>query len=134
MKISSAANRRFDIVIRRQIPGAHRIPILSLAALVHTDLEPMNDSPPISVQDLHKSYGDFEALRGVDLEIQNGEVFGLLGPNGAGKTTTIEILEGLRPRTSGKVSVLGLDPAVQSKAIKARIGVCLQATNLPDKM
>jgi ABC-2 type transport system ATP-binding protein len=57
-----------------------------------------------------------------------------LGPNGAGKTTTLEILEGLRPRTSGSVSVLGLDPASQSKTIKDRIGVCLQATNLPDKM
>lgn len=94
----------------------------------------MDHSPPISVQNLHKSYGDFEALRGVDLEVEDGEVFGLLGPNGAGKTTTIEILEGLRPRSGGKVSVLGLDPAVQSKQIKNRIGVCLQATNLPDKM
>ncbi|MBV9265366.1 MAG: ABC transporter ATP-binding protein [Acidobacteriaceae bacterium] len=94
----------------------------------------MTNHPAISVQDLHKSYGDFEAVRGIDLEIGTGEVFGLLGPNGAGKTTTIEILEGLRPRTSGKVSVLGLDPAEQSRQIKERIGVCLQATNLPDKM
>lgn len=94
----------------------------------------MTDAPAISVQDLRKSYGDFEAVRGVDLEIKSGEVFGLLGPNGAGKTTTIEILEGLRSRTAGKVSVLGLDPALQSNEIKERIGVCLQATNLPDKM
>jgi ABC-2 type transport system ATP-binding protein len=94
----------------------------------------MNNAPAISVHDLRKSYGDFEAVRGVDLEVENGEVFGLLGPNGAGKTTTIEILEGLRPRTSGKVSVLGFDPGVESKQIKGRIGVCLQATNLPDKM
>ena len=93
-----------------------------------------NGSPPIFVQDLHKNYGDVEALRGIDLEVRAGEVFGLLGPNGAGKTTTIEILEGLRPRTSGKVSVLGFDPAVQIREIKDRIGVCLQATNLPDKM
>ena len=88
----------------------------------------------ISVENLHKSYGDFEAVRGIDLEVKNGEVYGLLGPNGAGKTTTLEILEGLRPRTSGAVSVLGLDPASQSNEIKDRIGVCLQATNLPDKM
>ena len=94
----------------------------------------MTETPAISVQDLHKSYGNFEAVRGIDLEIPTGEVFGLLGPNGAGKTTTIEILEGLRPRTSGKVSVLGLDPALQAKEIKERIGVCLQATNLPDKI
>jgi ABC-2 type transport system ATP-binding protein len=94
----------------------------------------MTNGLAVSVQDLHKSYGDFEAVRGIDLEIGTGEVFGLLGPNGAGKTTTIEILEGLRPRTTGKVSVLGLDPAVQSREVKNRIGVCLQATNLPDKI
>jgi ABC-2 type transport system ATP-binding protein len=94
----------------------------------------MTEPPAISVQDLHKTYGGFEAVRGIDLEIQTGEVFGLLGPNGAGKTTTIEILEGLRTRTSGKVSVLGLDPARQAKQVKERIGICLQATNLPDKM
>jgi ABC-2 type transport system ATP-binding protein len=94
----------------------------------------MNESPAISVQDLHKNYGAIKAVRGIDLEVPSGEVFGLLGPNGAGKTTTIEILEGLRPRTSGKVSVLGFDPAVETKEIKNRIGVCLQATNLPDKM
>jgi ABC-2 type transport system ATP-binding protein len=88
----------------------------------------------IAVNDLHKSYGSVEAVRGIDLEVETGEVFGLLGPNGAGKTTTVEILEGLRPRTRGKVSVLGLDPALQSREIKNRIGVCLQATNLPDKM
>ncbi len=90
--------------------------------------------PVIQVKDLYKSYGAVEAVRGIDLEVQSGEVFGLLGPNGAGKTTTIEILESLRPRTSGAVTVLGFDPAGQSREIKERIGVCLQATNLPDKM
>lgn len=94
----------------------------------------MNSPPAISVEDLHKSYGNVHAVRGINLEVRAGEVFGLLGPNGAGKTTTIEILEGLRPRTSGKVSVLGLDPDSQSREIKDRIGVCLQATNLPDKI
>jgi ABC-2 type transport system ATP-binding protein len=89
---------------------------------------------PISVRALRKSYGDFEAVRGVDFEVRAGEVFGLLGPNGAGKTTTIEILEGLRPRSSGEALVLGLDPGTQAREIKDRIGVCLQATNLPEKM
>jgi ABC-2 type transport system ATP-binding protein len=88
----------------------------------------------ISVRNLHKSYGDFEAVRGIDLEVREGEVYGLLGPNGAGKTTTLEILEGLRLRSSGTVSVLGFDPGSESKRIKDRIGVCLQHTNLPDKM
>lgn len=88
----------------------------------------------IQVQDLHKSYGDFEAVRGIDFEVAPGEVFGLLGPNGAGKTTTVEILEGLRPRSSGHIKVLGFDPATNVRALKDRIGVCLQATNLPDKV
>lgn len=90
--------------------------------------------PVISVSGLRKSYNDFEAVRGIDFEVWPGEVFGLLGPNGAGKTTTVEILEGLRPRTAGDVRVLGYDPAGQAIAIKDRIGVCLQATNLPDKI
>jgi len=94
----------------------------------------MSGPPAILVKDLRKSYGNVEALRGIDIQIESGEVFGLLGPNGAGKTTTIEILEGLRSRTGGQVSVLGFDPALQSKDIKNRIGVCLQATNLPDKI
>src|SRR4029079_7740576 len=62
------------------------------------------------------------------------EVFGLLGPNGAGKTTTVEILEGLRPRSGGEVTVLGFDPGAQSRQLKDRIGVCLQSTNLPEKI
>jgi ABC-2 type transport system ATP-binding protein len=86
------------------------------------------------VRGLRKSYGDVAAVRGVDFEVNPGEVFGLLGPNGAGKTTTIEILEGIRQRSSGEVRVLGFDPDKQNKELKDRIGVCLQATNLPDKI
>jgi len=90
--------------------------------------------PAIQVARLEKSYGDVRAVRGIDFEVQTGEVFGLLGPNGAGKTTTVEILEGIRPRTAGDVKVLGFDPAVEVRSIKDRIGVCLQSTNLPDKL
>ena len=64
----------------------------------------------IEVRGLRKSYGDFEAVRGIEFEVRRGEVFGLLGPNGAGKTTTVEILEGYRQRTGGEVTVLGFDP------------------------
>jgi len=88
----------------------------------------------ISVRGLRKQYGDFEAVKGIDFEVATGEVFGLLGPNGAGKTTTVEILEGIRQRTSGEVRVLDFDPDKQKRQLKDRIGVCLQATNLPDKI
>lgn len=98
-------------------------------------MKPMkNGKAAIHVAGLRKSYGDFEAVRGIDFDVAPGEVFGLLGPNGAGKTTTVEILEGLRPRTSGDVTVLGYDPGTDTRSIKDRIGVCLQLTNLPDKI
>ena len=95
----------------------------------------MNDSEfVIYVRGLRKSYGTIEAVKGIDFEVRAGEVFGLLGPNGAGKTTTVEILEGLRPRSRGEVKVLNFDPNRQKKQLKDRIGACLQATNLPDKI
>jgi ABC-2 type transport system ATP-binding protein len=82
----------------------------------------------VLVDDLRKSYGEHEALRGVSFEIRQGEVFSLLGPNGAGKTTTIEILEGYRRRDAGIVSVLGVDPARTSRDWRGRIGVVLQSS------
>jgi ABC-2 type transport system ATP-binding protein len=84
----------------------------------------------ISVRDLRKSYGAYEALRGISFEIKEGEVFGLLGPNGAGKTTTIEILEGYRTRDAGDVEVLGFDPERAGSAFRERIGVVLQQSQL----
>ncbi|MGC2694530.1 MAG: ABC transporter ATP-binding protein, partial [Candidatus Angelobacter sp.] len=83
---------------------------------------------------MKKTYGKVEAVKGIDFQVMPGEVFGLLGPNGAGKTSTIEILEGLRPRTGGDATVLGFDPDRQKHQLKDRIGVCLQATNLPAKI
>ena len=87
----------------------------------------MTVAPAISVTGLHKSYGAYEAVRGIDFEIETGEVFGLLGPNGAGKTTTVEILEGYRTRDGGQVSVLGQDPAHAGPDWRQRIGVVLQS-------
>jgi ABC-2 type transport system ATP-binding protein len=84
------------------------------------------DAPAILVRDLHKSYGSFAAVRGIDFEVARGEVFGLLGPNGAGKTTTVEILEGYRARTSGIVSVLGHDPGQRAAELRRRVGIVLQ--------
>jgi len=91
---------------------------------------PLVSDPAIMVRGLRKSYGDFEAVRGIDFEVRSGEVFGLLGPNGAGKTTTVEILEGYRARTEGEVSVLGLDPGQRSRALRSRVGIVLQSTGL----
>ena len=84
----------------------------------------------ISVRGLRKSYGAVEAVRGVDFDIEEGEVFGLLGPNGAGKTTTVEILEGYRARDAGEVSVLGHDPQRPGRDFRERIGVVLQQAQL----
>ena len=89
---------------------------------------------PIEVEGLTKSYGALAAVKGIDFDVRAGEVFGLLGPNGAGKTTTVEILEGLRGRSAGRVAVLGYDPEVQTHEVKDRIGVCLQHTNLQEKI
>jgi ABC-2 type transport system ATP-binding protein len=79
---------------------------------------------------LRKSYGPLEALRGVDIEIRRGEVFGLLGPNGAGKTTLVEILEGHRKRDGGEASVLGFDPGDDRRELSERIGIVLQEEGL----
>jgi ABC-2 type transport system ATP-binding protein len=85
----------------------------------------------IRVRALRKSYGEHEAVRGIEFDVRLGEVFGLLGPNGAGKTTTVEILEGYRERDGGDVEVLGADPWTAGPAHRERIGVVLQHSDLP---
>src|SRR5439155_3270351 len=84
----------------------------------------------IAVQELRKTYGGVEAVRGVSFAVEAGEVFGLLGPNGAGKTTTVEILEGYRPRDGGDVKVLGHDPGRAERGFRERIGVVLQQSEV----
>ena len=86
--------------------------------------------PAILARGLRKSYGDVEALRGIDLHVDHGEVFALLGPNGAGKTTTTEILEGYRERSEGEVAVLGHDPWKHELSLRQQIGIVLQSTGI----
>jgi ABC-2 type transport system ATP-binding protein len=82
----------------------------------------------ISVKDLVKNYGSFNAVKGISFDVFEGEIFGLLGPNGAGKSTTLEIMETLREKTSGQVTVCGMDLDKQPDDIKKVIGVQLQTS------
>jgi ABC-2 type transport system ATP-binding protein len=90
----------------------------------------MASTAAIEVRDLRKSYGDLEAVRGIDFSVQRGEIYGMLGPNGAGKTSTVEILEGYRQRSSGSVSVLGYDPQTRPRALRQRVGIVLQSSGI----
>ena len=89
-----------------------------------------HDGAAIEVRGLTKSYGDVQAVRGIDLVVERGQIFALLGPNGAGKTTTVEILEGYRSRDGGTVTVLGSDPGRQRNRLKPQIGIVLQSTGV----
>ncbi|HWJ82764.1 MAG TPA: ABC transporter ATP-binding protein [Nocardioides sp.] len=84
----------------------------------------------IRARDLRKSFGDFEAVRGIDLDVEKGEAFGFLGPNGAGKSSTMKMVAAVSPVTAGELRILGLDPATDGPAIRGRIGVCPQEDNL----
>ena len=88
----------------------------------------MNHEIIISVTNLTKKYGDFEAVKGISFNVYEGEIFGLLGPNGAGKSTTLEIIETLREKTSGEIIVDGIDLDKGPDEIKKIIGVQLQTS------
>ncbi len=88
----------------------------------------------IDLNGLEVSYGDFKAVRGINLQVRQGEIFGILGPNGAGKTTTLSVIEGLLKPSAGKVQVLGLDVVKESKKIRRQIGVALQSTSFFDSL
>ncbi len=92
----------------------------------HASPAPADGEGVITVRGLRMSYGHYEAVRGIDLDVARGEILAFLGPNGAGKTTTVEILEGFRRRTGGEVQVLGADPAHAGPDWRARVGVVLQ--------
>jgi len=92
----------------------------------------MSTNPAIQVRGLVKKYGDKTAVAGIDLTVEQGEIFALLGPNGAGKTTTVEILEGYRSANSGEIKVLGFDPTTKGSAAQKwrnKIGIVLQSAN-----
>jgi ABC-2 type transport system ATP-binding protein len=91
-------------------------------------------STAIELHDLRKSYDGRPVLRGVSFDVASGEIFGIAGRNGAGKTTTVEILQGLRRRDGGDVSVLGLDPAREQRRLRALVGAQLQTSALPDRL
>jgi ABC-2 type transport system ATP-binding protein len=91
-------------------------------------LSQVSDAPVIDVRGLRKSYDGLEAVRGVDLQVREGEIVAVLGPNGAGKTTMLEILEGHRARDTGQVVVLGCDPERSPRAMRERIGIVPQET------
>ncbi|MGI8701864.1 MAG: ABC transporter ATP-binding protein [Nocardioidaceae bacterium] len=88
----------------------------------------------IEAEGLRKSYGDFEAVRGIDVVVHQGEAFGFLGPNGAGKSSTMRMIGAVSPVSGGRLSILGMDPATHGSQIRARIGVCPQEDSLDNEL
>lgn len=91
-------------------------------------------APAVSVAGFKKTYGQVQAVRGIEFEVRRGEILALLGPNGAGKTSTLECIEGLRRPDAGMISVFGMDPARETVQLARRIGVQLQSQGLPSSM
>src|SRR5688500_15949194 len=83
---------------------------------------------------LRKSFGDFEAVKGIDVEVRRGEAFGFLGPNGAGKSSTMRMIAAVSPVSGGELEILGMDPAVDGPAIRGRLGVCPQEDTLDNAL
>ncbi|MFJ8914727.1 ABC transporter ATP-binding protein [Amycolatopsis sp. NPDC102389] len=88
----------------------------------------------VQAKALVKRFGDFEAVRGIDVEVRPGEAFGFLGPNGAGKSSTMRMIASVSPRTDGDLRVLGMDPDVEGPKIRARLGVVPQQDNLDTEL
>jgi lipooligosaccharide transport system ATP-binding protein len=88
----------------------------------------------ILARGLRKSFGDFEAVKGIDVDVRRGEAFGFLGPNGAGKSSTMRMIAAVSPVTGGELRILGMDPAEDGPAIRARIGVCPQEDTLDNEL
>ncbi len=93
-------------------------------------MDPQTTTPALSADKLTKSFGAFVAVDGISFAIRHGECFGILGPNGAGKTTTVKMISAVSPPTSGRLNVLGLDPARDPRSLKAAIGVVPDENNL----
>jgi lipooligosaccharide transport system ATP-binding protein len=88
----------------------------------------------IRARGLRKSFGDFEAVKGVDVDVRRGEAFGFLGPNGAGKSSTMRMIAAVSPVSGGELEILGMDPAVDGPAIRGRLGVCPQEDTLDNEL
>ena len=106
----------------------------------HPTPEPVRTVPSdtggslIRATGLRKSFGEFEAVRGIDLDVRQGEAFGFLGPNGAGKSSTMRMVAAVSPPSGGELSILGMDPATQGPQIRARLGVCPQEDTLDQEL
>ena len=106
----------------------------------HAIPDPVDTAAPgrpaslIRATGLRKSFGDFEAVRGIDLDVPAGEAFGFLGPNGAGKSSTMRMVAAVSPPSAGELSILGMDPATQGPQIRARLGVCPQEDTLDTEL